>query len=536
MFAAIGWSNPNKILFPVTIIFGIAAVGAAVVRLALIWQSQKLAFQVGHDLGTETYRRVLCQPYLYHVSKNTSDLIAAVTKIDEVVYGTLIQFLNLCTATIVTVFLCGALFLLHPVAAASAAIGFSAIYLCITYATHRQLQRSGRVWADAQSMRVKTLQEGLGGIRDILLDQTQNVFIDKFRDTDARLRRAQALIAFIGTAPRYGVEAGGMVLIAAIAVMVSQQSGGLNAALPVLGVFAVGAQRLLPSFQQMYHAWTSVTSSHEALNDVLDVLDLPLDARYACSTDDNSFPFTREISFDNVYFCYDNRQPIVLRDICLNIRKGARVGIIGKTGSGKSTITDLVMGLLMPTSGEIRIDGVALNRENVRAWQAQIAHVPQFIYLMDSTIAENIAFGVPKRDIDHDRILEAVRRAQLSDLIASLPDGCHTVVGERGVRLSGGQRQRIGIARALYNQASVLVLDEATSALDTDTETAVMDSIRSLERDLTILIIAHRLSTVEMCDTIISVEGGRVSVLIRDELNDAERAVEITAPLARHLS
>jgi ABC-type multidrug transport system fused ATPase/permease subunit len=219
---------------------------------------------------------------------------------------------------------------------------------------------------------------------------------------------------------------------------------------------------------------------------------------------------SEKFAWTGVSFRYVDDRPMVLNDVSLVIPKGSRVGFIGKTGSGKSTIIDLVMGLMMPTSGEVRIDDAVLSPDTVRAWQAQIAHVPQAIYLADTNVAGNIAFGVSEEKIDMERVREAARQAELAEFIESLPEKYDTIVGERGIRLSGGQRQRIGIARALYKRASVLVFDEATSALDNETEAAVMGAIERLQRDLTILIIAHRVTTVAMCDKVIKLDGGEV--------------------------
>jgi ABC-type multidrug transport system fused ATPase/permease subunit len=358
---------------------------------------------------------------------------------------------------------------------------------------------------------VKTLQEGLGGIRDVQLDQTQPAFISEYKRVDAALREAQAVNEFVSTAPRYIIEACGIVLIAGMAMVLSQGPGGLIAALPVLGALALGAQRLLPLLQVIYYGWSHIVAKQRALLDVLEILDLPIgEMNFPRAV---PIPFTREIALEEVCFRYVGDRPLVLDAITLTIPKGARIGFIGRTGSGKSTIVDLIMGLLKPSVGRILIDGTPLTSENLRAWQTQIAHVPQAIFLADASIAQNIAFGVPEEEVDFSRVRDAARRSELSNFIESLPSGYQTVVGERGIRLSGGQRQRIGIARALYKNASVLVFDEATSALDSETEDAVMSSISALGRELTMIIIAHRLSTVEMCDQVYRLEDGRLAGL-----------------------
>jgi ABC-type multidrug transport system fused ATPase/permease subunit len=509
-FVVLGWSDPHHILLPATLLFGSIALGAGAVRLLLIWMSQRFIFQLGHDLGVEVYRRTLYQPYLYHVSKNTSEVIATVNKVDAVVVNFLMQILQIFIAVAISTFIVAALVAINPIVALTAAIGFGLIYLAVSYATRLRVRANSKAWAGAQGRRIKALQEGLGGIRDVLIDQCQASFISRYASVDLTIRRAQASNLFVTAAPRFVIEACGMVLIAGMALVLSQGPGGLITALPVLGALALGAQRLLPLLQLIYSGWTSMNTSRQSLADVVAILDLPIEGRYQSTEPIEPLPFERKIELEGVSFRYGPDRPLVLKDVSLTVNKGARVGFIGKTGSGKSTIMDLVMGLLQPTSGQIKIDGTVLTLENVREWQAQIAHVPQAIYLSDTTIAANIAFGVAESEIDLVRVQEAARHAELEDFIESLSDQYNSIVGERGIRLSGGQRQRIGIARALYKQAKLLVFDEATSALDNETEAAVMASIGSLHRDLTILIIAHRLSTVEKCDQIYRLDGGRL--------------------------
>jgi ATP-binding cassette subfamily B protein len=282
----------------------------------------------------------------------------------------------------------------------------------------------------------------------------------------------------------------------------TKRTEGMFAALPVLGALALGAQRLLPALQQGYAAWSSIIGYQFSTKEVLELLDqnLPIEASQPLP---EPLPFKKSIQFDSVKFRYTCEAPWVIDSLSFNIPKGARVGFIGKTGSGKSTCLDLLMGLLEPSSGRIAVDGIVLDRRNRRSWQRNIAHVPQAIYLADTSLAENIAFGVPSKNIDIKRVKEAARQAHIADFIESSAQGYQALVGERGILLSGGQRQRIGIARALYKQATVLVFDEATSALDHETEQAVMEAIEGLSADLTILIIAHRVSTLKNCTQII---------------------------------
>jgi ATP-binding cassette subfamily B protein len=305
------------------------------------------------------------------------------------------------------------------------------------------------------------------------------------------------------------MEALGMLLIAILAYTLAKQPDGVAKVIPVLGALAFGAQRLLPVLQQGYSAWINIQGGQASLHDVLELLDQPLPV-YANQSIYEQLSFQQCISLNNLSFRYSAQTPWVLKDLNLSITKGSRVGFIGKTGSGKSTLIDIVMGLLQPNEGGLEIDGHQITASNCRSWQAHIAHVPQVIFLSDSTIEENIAFGIPKEKIDHERVMQAAAQAQIAEIIESWPKQYQTFVGERGIRLSGGQRQRIGIARALYKQADVMIFDEATSALDNETEQAVMQAIESLSKNLTILIIAHRLTTLKSCTQIVELDEGRI--------------------------
>jgi ABC-type multidrug transport system fused ATPase/permease subunit len=316
----------------------------------------------------------------------------------------------------------------------------------------------------------------------------------------------------VGASPRYGVEALGMVFIAGLGYMLAATSGSVNgvaSAIPVLGAMALGAQRLLPVVQQIYYAYIGIKGNQSSTQDALDLLDQPM-PEHAYVQPTKPMAFCAEINLKDLGFRYNSRAPWVFRHLNLQIPKGSRVGFIGVTGSGKSTLLDVVMGLLPPTEGALLIDNNAVIPKNTRAWQAHISHVPQAIYLSDTSITENIAFGVPAELIDLSRVKRAAQQAQIAQTIEGWSDGYRTLVGERGVRLSGGQRQRIGIARALYKKANVIIFDEATSALDSETEAAVMQALETLKRDVTIFIIAHRLSTLKGCDRIVKLDGGNI--------------------------
>jgi ATP-binding cassette subfamily B protein len=505
-----GITSADQLVLPLTIAFIAAALIAGAIRILLLWASTRIAFASGADLGIEVYRRTLYQPYWVHVARNSSEVISGITnKVNGVVFLVLLPSVTLISSTVLLVAIMLALLTIDPMVASFAAIGFGASYTLITWMSRLRLHRNSQRIAHEQTQVVKALQEGLGGIRDVLLDGTQPAYCDVYRQADYPLRRAQGNNNFLGQSPRYIMEALGMVLIAALAYALSRKDGGIATALPVLGALALGAQRLLPALQQSYSAWASIAGSHASLADTIALLDQPLPAEILQPAP-APLLFQDAIRFDAVRFRYTGDGPWVLNGLNLIIPRGARVGFVGSTGSGKSTTLDLLMGLLIPNEGELLVDGQPISGNRLRAWQRGIAHVPQNIYLADTTLAENIAFGVPAGAIDLNRVRQAARQAQIADFIESSPEGYQAYVGERGIRLSGGQCQRIGIARALYKQASVLVFDEATSALDNATEQSVMDAIQGLGIDLTILLIAHRLTTVRLCNTIVELEHGQV--------------------------
>jgi ABC-type multidrug transport system fused ATPase/permease subunit len=504
-----GITSADQLVLPLTVAFAAAALFAGAIRMLLLWVSTRLAYASGAELSIEVYRRTLYQPYRVHVARNSSEVISGIISKVGGTVNVLPVLLIMISSTVLLVAIMLALLAIDPMAASVAAVGFGASYMLIIWISRRRLFRNSQRIAHEQTQVVKALQEGLGGIRDVLLDGTQSVYWNIYRQADQPLRWAQGNNTFISQSPRFIMETLGMVLIAALAYALSRQVGGISTALPVLGALALGAQRLLPALQQIYVSWATITGSHASLADTIELLDQPVSAEHLQPAP-APLLIQQDIRFNAVRFRFTSDSPWVLDGLNLTIRKGSRVGFVGSTGSGKSTTLDLLMGLLMPTEGELLVDDQPISGNRAMSWQRSIAHVPQNIYLADSTLAENIAFGVPPDTIDMDRVQQVARQAQIADFIESSPKGYQAYVGERGIRLSGGQRQRIGIARALYKQASVLVFDEATSALDNATEQSVMDAIEALSSDLTILLIAHRLSTVRRCDTIVELEHGQV--------------------------
>ena len=511
-------ADPSGATLPVQVSEALAAAGAnplvlaallltgsalllAVLRLGLLWHQQRFAMRYGHELGGFVFARMLRQPYLAHLSRNSSEMLAGMEKAERIVLALLQPALQGLVAVVLSLFVMATLLLVDAVAATIAAIVTAGAYAAVTLITRRRLLSNSKIIAGAITARNQTVREALGGIRDVLLDGSQGLHEAKYAEVDTRNRRAQAENVFMGQAPRYVVEAVGVIALSAVALLVSRGEGGFAEAVPVLGALALGAQRLLPLLQQGWAGYSQFTSHQQWLRDVVALMELPIEEESGPAP--LPLPLRGELRVDHLSFAYRPDRPVI-DDLSCSIKAGERVGLAGPTGSGKSTLADLLMGLIEPTGGRILIDGQPLTRHLRRAWQANIAHVPQTIYLTDDSIRANIALGVPRQQVDEERLAEVARAAQLDRFIGSLPEGWDTRVGERGVQLSGGQRQRIGLARALYKQANVLVLDEATNALDQLTEAAVLRAIGELDRRMTVIMIAHRPAALELCDRVIS--------------------------------
>ncbi|HEV2816390.1 MAG TPA: ABC transporter ATP-binding protein [Allosphingosinicella sp.] len=503
--ALAGAGGGGDLALRATLLFVAAVLLSAAARLAIQRLTHQFAYSLGHDVGTDIFARMLRQPYSLYISRNPSMILAGIDKVQVLIHQVVLPLLQGVTAAVMALAIIGVLTAIAPAAAAAAAAATLA-YLAASYALAGRLRRESRTTAALASARMQAVQEGLGAIRDILLDHSQEVFEAHFRRLDRAYRRAQTAIGFAAAAPRFVLEAAGIALIALLALGMSRQPGGIAGALPVLGALALGAQRLLPLLNTAHFGWTQASGHRHAVGDLLLLLNAETVAARRIADPE---PFRSEIRLDRVSLRRHGGE-YSLREISLVIGKGERIGLAGRTGSGKSSLLDLLMGLLEPSAGEIRVDGRPLDEAARANWQAQIAHVPQSIYLADASIAANIAFAAAEGEIDMARVRAAAARAHVDAFIESLPNGYATNVGDRGSWLSGGQRQRIAIARAFYKRANVLILDEATGHLDRETEDAVIAAVAEAGRDITIVIVAHRESALAGCDRILRLEGGRL--------------------------
>jgi ATP-binding cassette subfamily B protein len=501
--------SAQELLLPFTLFFVGATIFAGFARVALLLIQTRLSMEIGSDLSVQVYERTLYQPYSFHLSRNSSEILAGTRKAEDLVLYFIQPLLVVLSSFVILSAVVGSLLFIQPYIAFSTFFGFGLIYFALVIITKRRIHKNSHTIAALRVKVAKAIQEGLGGIRDVIMNGTQPVYSRLYKEAFIPLQLALASNQVIAGSPRFGVEALGMGLIAGLAYILAVRGGA--DVIPMLGALALGAQRLLPILQQIYNSYIVIKGNQANIMDALDLLEQPVQQAYTRYVEPTAFETA--VTLKDISFRYTQQGPWVLRHLNLRITKGSRIGFVGSTGSGKSTLIDIVMGLLSPCEGQILIDGSPVTTQNNRAWQANISHVPQHIYLTDASILENIAFGESRDTINLQRVERAAVQAQIAKTIEGFPKGYDTLVGERGVRLSGGQRQRIGIARALYKRSNVIIFDEATSALDNQTEAAVMQTVNNLGRDITVLIIAHRLTTLKSCDQIVELASGGIKAL-----------------------
>lgn len=506
--------NPSDdILLPLTIIFCSAVVISAVIRLLNILFINKLSAAIGSDISCEAFKRTIYQPYQVHINRNSSEVIAALTNHTRSTIEVINFTLQLFAGLIIAISILITLITIDWSLALSSISIFAVAYYLISITIRKRLNKNSKNVAKKSKIQIKLLQESLGAIRNVLLSNSQQLYLNDYKKIDRNLWQTRAENQFLGLFPRYAIEALGLLFIAFLSIFVKGQNNDSLNIIPILGTFALGAQRLLPAMQQIYIGWARIKSVSYEVNELINKLEQPMPFKINANFN-NFFNFKDSIKLEKICFSY-KKDIKILQDISLEIKQGERIGIVGTTGSGKSSLVDIILGLLKPDSGIIRVDGQEIYDpkypDRIRKWQQAIANVPQDIYLSDCSFKENIAFCVPKNKIDIKKVKESARKARILEFIEKTPLGFDTLVGEMGIQLSGGQKQRIGIARALYQQKNILFLDEATSALDNKTESLLIESINNLNRKITIVMIAHRVSTIKNCDKVVHLENGKIN-------------------------
>jgi ABC-type multidrug transport system fused ATPase/permease subunit len=490
----------------------LALVGVALLKVFflafLAWRQASFSFGVKADLSLRLFTGYLSQPYPFHLQRNSAELIrntiGQVAEIQAAIVACM-------TITLESLILSGILLLMlvvEPVGTLIVAgtLGFAS--WGFYHFTRVRILRWGKAYQHHEELRIQYLQEGLGAAKDVKLLGCEKEFIDRYQVRNLGSAQVGKWRTIVQALPRLWIELLAVAGMVAIVLLMIAQNSPIQSLVPTLGLFAATAFRFMPSVNRLLNAIQNVRFTWPVIHNLHQELCLLEEAEPL--KEHSLLPFKKGLILENVSFCYPSTEALVLKQISLSIRRGESVGFIGSTGAGKSTLVDIVLGLLVPTGGFVKVDGVDI-QTNPRGWQDQIGYVPQNIFLTDDTISRNVAFGLPDVQVEDAVVWNSLRSAQLEQFVKGLPESLNTRIGEGGVRLSGGQRQRIGIARALYHNPSVLVLDEATSSLDTATEGDFMDAVCALKGDKTLIIVAHRLTTVEHCDYLFKIENGKIA-------------------------
>lgn len=500
---------------------GIGSIGVIVsANLLLIlntWAVTRFSQMRVHTISQRLLSHYLSQPYEFFLERHSGDMSTNIlSEASLVVMEVIRPLMFLISASLTVLLVIIVLLAVNPLVAGLTFGVIGSIYAATLLAARRFALKMGKERAAANQLRFRIAGEALAGVKDVKLLGREAAYVDTYSTPSRTWAQTQSAVLILGHTPRFVIQIvgfGGIILLALTLLDPASfgERDALAGLLPLLGLLAFAGQRLLPELQTVYQSITSLTSGSAALErvhgDLQGYASGALERRLA-----PRLGLGRSITLEGVTYAYPGAPRPALDRLSLEIKAGERIGVIGSSGAGKTTLADIILGLLQPSSGVIRVDSQRLTDENLRSWQRSVGYVPQDIFLTDASLAENIALGLRAENIENERVERASRTAQLHEFaVNALPNGYHTAIGERGVRLSGGQRQRIGIARALYHDADLIVFDEATSALDNLTEAEVMSAIEALPGDKTVLIVAHRLSTVRRCDRIIMLHEGRVA-------------------------
>ena len=514
IFQLSGIASESQFIFLLGVGVLIALFISAGISIFTLWRMSMFANEIGSEIADRLYTHYLKQSWLFHVSGSSAQLTKKIATETLRVTNYLLTPLMLMNARIVFIALMiMSLFFFDPRVAIVGFTFFGFAYFVLYRLIRNRLEDNGRNISEVNEQRFRLMNEGFGGIKDILLLGRDNDFIKRFNKTGIKLAYSQGANVGLSLVPRYFIELlafGSM--IALLLYLIKSYDGDLGAILPIISVYALASAKLLPAFQMVYASISNIKGNIAALESIQqDIID-SMQIRYADADNEEKQYILpkKQISLENISFTYPNKNELALNNVSISVPANGIIGIVGPSGSGKSTLIDILLGLIKPDQGCLKIDNIIIDNQNLREWQNTIGFVAQSIFLSEGTIAENIAFGIPANEINIDQVNQAIRLAHLSELLKGLDKGIHTKVGERGVQLSGGQRQRIGIARALYHQAEVIVFDEATSSLDGITEKMIMEAINEFSGKKTIIMIAHRLKTVQKCDQLYFIDDGKV--------------------------
>ena len=505
-----GVQNNQEFMFILGFLVFFTLVITLIFKVFVIYIQTRFILMLEHSIGKRLVEGYLYQPYSWSLSRHSADLGKTILSESGKIAGRGIgNFMELIAKSAVTITIIILLIIVDFKLALIVGFSIGLAYVLIFYRVNTYLKQIGEESLKNNELRFKAVSEAFGAIKEIKVGGLEQTYIKSFSNSSRIFALTQANSSIISSLPRFLLESIGFGGILLIILYSMSQTGNFNSALPIISLYVFAGYRLMPAVQQIYEAFTQLTFITPSLDKLYD--DLKNLKPFNENQDQDILPFNKSIILKNIHYNYPNASRTILKDISLNISAKSTVGLVGATGSGKTTTVDIILGLLEPQKGTLEIDGKIIRKQNSRSWQRSIGYVPQQIFLADDTIAANIAFGLEPKEINQEAVEKASKIANLHEfVIDELPKKYQTTIGERGVRLSGGQRQRIGIARALYHNPQLLILDEATSALDNQTEKAVMDAIDNLDKNITIIQIAHRLNTLKKCDKIFLLEKGEL--------------------------
>ena len=501
-------NNKEELIIILALVFVLFSIITGFCRSILIYAVSRYSNIILAEMATSIYSQKLNEPFLRFISNSSDKLISLISSKLFQVYDLINGILLIITSTILFISIMAILLFIDFQLTMISLIIFGTLYLLVVLSFRRMIMKNSRTISQNQTLMVKSLQEGIGSIRDIILDSNQEIYIKSFSKLVFERGIKVAINDVVAQSPRFLLETVGIILISTF-LFFSGSKNGVLALFPVLSALALGAQKIMPLMNTVYVNYSTVVSNSHQLNEAVKILKEMKKDLFKTSKKEDLL-FEKKIVLKDVYFQYNDNSPLILKGINFEILKGSKIGIIGKTGRGKSTLLDIIMSLLNPTSGYIFIDDKLLKNENLQAWRKKITHVPQDIFLINGTILENVTLTLKKDDIDIKKVIRSLEISGILDLIETLPNKLDEVIGERGVKLSGGQKQRIGIARALYRKSDLIILDEATNALDLYTEKKIIDQIINNYKHKTILMVSHRIDTLKNCDKVFKLENNNI--------------------------
>ncbi len=505
-----GVENNEQFLFFLGLVVFFLLIVSLTFKIVTIYMQIRFVQMREHSIGKRLMEVYLNQPYSWFLSRHSSDLGKTIlSEVQQLIAKGMGSLMELVSKGMVATAIIILLILVDLKLAITVGFSLLCTYGMIFFSIRIYLNKIGKIRLINNELRFKAINEAFSAIKDVKFLGLENICINLFSHSAKKFANTQASSGVLGQIPRFILEAIAFGGILIIILFIISRTGNFNNALPILSLYVFAAYRLMPAIQQIYNSLTNLTFIAPSIDKIYNELnELKITN---INHNQETISFNKSISLENIFYNYPNSSSSVLKDININIPAKSTIGLVGATGSGKTTTVDIILGLLEAQKGNLKVDGKIISKENLKSWQKSIGYVPQHIYLSDNTIESNIAFGIELKDINEAAVKKAAKISNLHTFVTKkLPKQYKTIIGENGVRLSGGQRQRIGIARALYHNPKILVFDEATSALDNQTEKAVMDAVNYLSKEVTIILIAHRLGTVKNCDKIFILDDGKI--------------------------